>query len=463
MNRETGAVQTLADLWPGQQEFADLMTRERRIFALKAGKIGFTELACAFDGWVAVLGPPNARIHLFSRDAPAAENLLAIVRFGISRLPDWMGPPIVAELSGGDTRQSLKLRAGPDDIRTLVSYAAGPHVGIDQSATHSHVDELAHMPYPEQTWNAIQTTIVPGGSCHVVTRGAGDDNYAAELWAAAQSGRSNLAPFFASWTARPDREARWRETEGASMSAEGWLRFAPESWEDALAGDRTTEYIPLALWDRCDDPNLPELNPGDPTPLVVAVDASVTHDITGVAVVSRHPERRDQAAIRACKVFDPADTGGEIDYDMVERFLRFLCRGGCSNWHPKCMPHPECPECRSGNFFIPGFNVVQIAYDIYQLASMMQRLRRADVAWCKPFPQGTERWIADASLQMLVMRQQIAHPGIQALRDHIGNARAKLSPDDDSKLRMIKKAPTRKIDLAVAASMAVDRVLYLNL
>jgi phage terminase large subunit-like protein len=48
------------------------------------------------------------------------------------------------------------------------------------------------------------------------------------------------------------------------------------------------------------------------------------------------------------------------------------------------------------------------------------------------------------------------------LRDHIANARAKLSKDEDSRLRIIKRAPNRKIDLAVAASMGVSRILYLN-
>ena len=99
----------------------------------------------------------------------------------------------------GDTISSLKLSAGPDDMRTVVSYAAGPHVAIDQTATHSHVDELAHMPFPEKTWSAIQTTIAPLGSCHIVTRGAGDDNFVATLWDAADSRESRLFPFFVPW------------------------------------------------------------------------------------------------------------------------------------------------------------------------------------------------------------------------------------------------------------------------
>src|SRR5690606_28721400 len=119
--------------------------------------------------------------------------------FGIEHLPPFLALPILTTVAGGDTVSSLKLGAGIDDIRTIVSYAAGPRVSIDQSATHAHVDELAHMLNPELTWSAIETTVAPGGSCHIVTRGAGDANYTARLWEMAVSGVSRLAPFFAPW------------------------------------------------------------------------------------------------------------------------------------------------------------------------------------------------------------------------------------------------------------------------
>ena len=463
VNREMGTIQTFDSLWPGQQQLAELMETKRRIFGLKAGKLGFTELACAFDGWVARFGPPNARIHLYSRDARAAEELLGYVRFGLTRLPTWMQLPFAEEVSGSDTRDSLKLRAGADDIRRVVSYAAGPHVGIDQTATHVHVDELAHMPSPDRTWSTIQSTLAPDGTCHIVTRGAGDDNFTARLWEAAEGGASELTAFFAPWNARPDRDPAWREVKAETMPYEGLLRFAPESPADALAGDITTEYIPVEVWDRCHDPTLPPLAPGDRTRVVLGVDAGVTRDAFAVVAVSRHPQRHEDPAIRACRLWTPAERGGHIDFDEVERFIRFVCQGGCRNRHPSSMPHPECPECRSGSFHVPKQRVVQIAYDEHQLVGMMQRLERDRIAWCRPFPQTRERLIADSLMHMLALRGTLAHNRCPELRAHITNARAKLSPDEDSKLRVIKKGPSRKIDLVVAASMAVREALRLNI
>lgn len=180
-----------------------------------------------------------------------------------------------------------------------------------------------------------------------------------------------------------------------------------------------------------------------------------------IVAVSRHPTRPLDAAIRACKVWDPKQTGGAVDFDEVERFLCFLREGGCTHGHPPSMPLPGCQPCAAGQFTQPGFNVVCVVYDPYQTHQMMQRLRR--IVWCDEFPQGREREIADSQMHKLALRNQLTHHGDHRLRQHVLNARAKLSKDEDSRMRMIKRSPSRKIDLAVAASMAIDRCLYLDL
>ena len=189
----------------------------------------------------------------------------------------------------------------------------------------------------------------------------------------------------------------------------------------------------------------------------------MTGDMFAVVAVSRHPRRHQDPAIRACRGWRPADSGGRIDFDEVERFIRFLCKGGCPSGHPRKMPHPSCAACAAGDFSVPSHNVVQIAFDVFQMEEMVQRFRRDRVAWCDEFPQTTERLIADGLMHKLALRGALAHHGEPLLREHIGNARAKLSKDDDSRMRIIKRAPNRKIDLAVAASMGVRRVLYLLL
>ncbi len=459
-NRETGEVSSFASLWPGQQDFAELMMRQKWIFALKAGKLGFTELECAYDAWVLRFGPRNARVHVFSKDHPASQELVRYIRFGLKHLPHWMQLPVSDE-AGSDSTTSLKLNAGWDDTRTLRSYAASPNAAIDQSATHVHVDELSHMQFARELWYAIETSVAPGGSLHIVTRGAGDDVFSAELWRTAEAGTSRLVPFFAPWYARPDRDRQWREEQSGTLHQHYLLRFAPETAEDALAGDETAEYIPMEIWDQCHDENLPKLLPGDRTPLVMGVDAAVTGDQFAIVLVSRHPQDRSRVAIRACKVWSPADFGGRIDFHHVERFIFWLLRGGCPKEHPQVAPEQGCYDCHRQHFPYPGFNIRQIAYDPYQMESMVQRLN--SIVWCRPFNQGTDRLRADAGMASLALRGYLVHNGSSAMREHVQNARAKLQPDEDSKLRIVKRAPDKKIDLVVAASMAVHEAMRLNL
>ena len=112
---------------------------------------------------------------------------------------------------------------------------------------------------------------------------------------------------------------------------------------------------------------------------------------------------------------------------------------------------------------MPPYHVYEIVYDPYQLAGMMQSLRRDGVVYVKEMIQSGPRLTADRKLYDMIVSGRLSHMGDWRLREHIQNSRAKTQKDEESKLRITKKAPHRHIDLAVAASMAVSEALRLNL
>jgi hypothetical protein len=240
INRETGEVASFARVWRGQADMAAAMERYPRLYILKAGKLGATELACAFDAWRLRFGQPNARVHLFSLDQDASTELLRIVRFGLERLPEWMRLPVVDGEAGADTSRSLMLLAGPDDVRVVKSWPVKENVSIDQSCQHAHVDEWARMRWAMQVINAVQSTVAPGGSMHIVTRGAGP-NEQGKMFREAMLGRNEYHALFVPWTARPRPEG-WREREAPNYTAQGIAQFAPTTWQEALQGDETYVY-----------------------------------------------------------------------------------------------------------------------------------------------------------------------------------------------------------------------------
>jgi len=210
-----------------------------------------------------------------------------------------------------------------------------------------------------------------------------------------------------------------------AMTGPRYARLYLGEWVDA---DADEAFLPsMAMWDAC-AVTLPPLD--EYTPMVLGVDAAISGDTFAVVGVTRLND--DQLAVRYVRVWEP--NGTPLDFTDIETELRAL---------------------------IDRYNVVQVAYDPYQLHYFAQRLQ--DVVWCSAFNQQGDRLEADASLRTQIVQRRLYHDGsAPVLRTHLQNADAKVD-DSGHKLRIIKRAAHLKIDAAVALSMAASRALSLNL
>lgn len=209
-------------------------------------------------------------------------------------------------------------------------------------------------------------------------------------------------------------------------------------------------FIPMDAYDMCGEGHkVPWLAGQDRSPIVLGADAAVTADCFGIVAVSRCPNDDDCVDIRALRKWDPKESGGVINLDEPEDFMRKACKAN---------------------------NVVQIAYDPYQLENTAQRLRKEQIAWMKSFSQAQDRLKADSQLFDLLIGRRLHFSHFEGcargpncscpfsqLREHMANANAKLQKDEDSKLRIVRKTNTRKIDLVVALSMASAACLHLRI
>jgi len=170
--------------------------------------------------------------------------------------------------------------------------------------------------------------------------------------------------------------------------------------------------------------------------LVVSLDAAVTGDCFGLVVVSRDPDSpEDKVAIRSSRLWIPPPHG-KIDFDQVGEVLRWLKA---------------------------NFDVVCICYDPFQLEYFAQKYREELDLWFEAFEQGQRRLKADKQFYDLIVHKMIRHDGNPEMRTHIQNCNAKIPKEDDSKIRLVKKSESLKIDLAVAASMGCAECLRLSL
>lgn len=214
------------------------------------------------------------------------------------------------------------------------------------------------------------------------------------------------------------------------MRPETFDRLHNNYWTNSI-----NSFMPLEWWDACYNPNMAALDAR--TPCVIGVDASVTNDCTVLTLVSRHSVLERGVAIRLGKIWRPTP-GHPMNYSEPGGLKETI-----KDW------------CKR-------YNVVQIAYDAYQLHGLMTDLTIEGVAWCKSFSQGGDRNKADKQLYDLVRDRALEHYGDLDMREHLKNAGSKQSKDEDTKFRIIKRTQDGKIDYVVANSMAAGECLRLN-
>lgn len=176
-------------------------------------------------------------------------------------------------------------------------------------------------------------------------------------------------------------------------------------------------------------------------PMIIAMDAAVSNDNFGIWMGCRHPTRTNEVLTMYAKKWIPNPNTGKIDFEGTEE-----------------RPGPKMEIRR----LVKNYNVVQIAYDPYQLYSTAVEFKEHGLAWVRAFNQGTPRLVADSQLRDLIRDRRFWHRGEVDLIEHFANANAKLD-EQDSKIRIVKRADRLKIDLAVAASMGCHELLRLNL
>lgn len=233
----------------------------------------------------------------------------------------------------------------------------------------------------------------------------------------------------------PWQTEQYYQEQAATLRPLQFERLHLNHWTSSV-----DSFIPIEWLYNLADGALPHLTPKEP--VVMGVDASVSGDCTAAILVSRDPRNRTRAAIRRAQVWVPPH-GGKLNYNA---------EGGLK---------PTILD------WIAKYNVVQVAYDEFQLHHLMNEIRDDRLAWCRVFSQNASRLTADKQLYDMIRDRELAYntnelTNIELLIEHAKNAAAKLQKDEDSKLRIIKKGKL-PIDLVVALSMAVSECMRLTL
>lgn len=248
------------------------------------------------------------------------------------------------------------------------------------------------------------------------------------------------------WQLGPVGDAYYRAEYASAVSEADYYRLHENRWADPIQA-----LMPIQWWDNCLDTALAPIEPGKP--VVIAADASLTHDCTAMSMVSRHPVHHQDTVLREEAVWDPQMLGGQMDYDK------------------SILPQLVLWSRQQ--------NIVSVVYDKYQLSYLMERVAQGtcgdipmpdgSIATLRALPvrefnQQTLRAEADGMFVTMVRDRKHWHgPNISVTRSHILNAAAQLDTKQNTRLRIVKQDDDSKIDAAVSDSMANFEALQIGI
>lgn len=418
-------------LWPAQSDLITDMDRERLLLILKARQLGISWLACAYALWLCLFRP-GRMVLAFSKGQDEANELTRRVTVMFDRLPLEL-----KTLLPTVTKSNTEEIAWSNGSR-FKSMPASPSAGRTFTASLVIMDETAFMQWAKTLYTALRPTIDGGGKLIVLSTANGKSNLFYTLCERAMSGGGRLTFRFLPWWSRPGRDAAWYESVRADAIDDASMQQEyPGTPDEAFESTEVSTFLgSMTLWDACYDPSIKELDAH--TPCVLALDAGESNDSFGAIIVSRHPTDPELIAVRMVRSYVPT-TGIPLDFDLIETDIRRWCK---------------------------QYAIQEISYDPMLLGQMIRRLKtdyptkKAVPVECRPFPQGTDRLIADKGLLDLITARRVAYgsdPNFIHLRSHISNANKKVDVEG-RQLRIVKREHRLKIDLAVTLAMACDRL-----
>lgn len=234
---------------------------------------------------------------------------------------------------------------------------------------------------------------------------------------------NDAASLFVLWNTKPRlpwQTPEYYAEESAVLPPNEFLRIHRNQWVAT-----TSAFVPGEWWDACAKES-PQLRKNEP--IIFAIDAGVSNDCFALVGVSK---RQEHIHVRYCRVWYPPK-GRKIDFAGPEEEIRRLAK---------------------------EYNVIEWAYDQFQLHDMATRLTKDGMGWFNVFSQSQPRMVADKHLFDIIRDRRISHPNIPDLNSHIKNADAETDKD---RMRIVKRSENLKIDAAVALSMAAHEAARLN-
>jgi phage terminase large subunit-like protein len=227
-----------------------------------------------------------------------------------------------------------------------------------------------------------------------------------------------LLMFWSHEPVAPWQDERWLADMRRSLRPGAYLRMVENRWVST-----ESTFIDLAWWDACVDPAVTPLVARPSLQVTIGIDASVKRDSTAI-VVTHWDRQRQRVVLVTHRIYQPAPDD-PLDFETcVEATVLDL--------HAR-------------------FQVRQVLYDPFQMASTAQRLQRAGVRM-QEYPQSVPN-LTQASqnlFELIKGRNIVAYPD-DAIRLALSRA---VAVEGSRGWKISKEKQSHRIDVVIALAMA---------
>lgn len=226
--------------FPYQDELIDVYHNYRYAIALCSRQLGKTTVAAGYILWY-VMFKKDVHVLIAAHKYDGAQEIMDRIRYAYEGLPDHIR-------AGARDYNKRSIRF--DNGSVIEAQATTENTGRGKSISLLYLDEFAFVKprIAREFWTSISPTLSTGGKCIITSTPNTDEDQFANIWFEANKftddygiekrevGRNGFRPYFADWTAHPDRTQEWADEERSKIGEE---RFAREHESKFISFEET--------------------------------------------------------------------------------------------------------------------------------------------------------------------------------------------------------------------------------
>lgn len=213
--------------YPFQYGLIDTYHNYRKSINMVSRQMGKSTVAVGYLLWYAMFNP-NSTILIAAHKYEGALEIMQRLRFAYESVPDHIRSGVLSY-----NKKSIEF----DNGSRIISQTTTANTGRGLSISLIYLDEFAFVDrgIAQELWTSLAPTLSTGGKIIITSTPDNDEDQFAQLWFTSNKlidefgnetpvGPNGFRPFFADWTAHPDRDEAWEKEQLSELGEEKFRR-----------------------------------------------------------------------------------------------------------------------------------------------------------------------------------------------------------------------------------------------